>query len=70
MRLVTAVKETSGSLCERKYVRYKEGALLYGVSERSFMRMAKKAGATSTVGRISLVNLKLLDEFLESCRTS
>ena len=50
---------------KKKFVRYKEGAELYSMSERKFMDLAKDAQATY---KIDHVNCDILDEYLESFR--
>lgn len=53
---------------ERKFVRYKEGAELYGMSKNQFVKLAKDAHATYKVGNLVLVNIKLFEEYLETFR--
>ncbi len=50
---------------ERKYVRYKEGAKLFGMSERAFYNLAHDAGAVYHYRKVALVNLDTLYEFME-----
>lgn len=52
----------------RKFVRYKEGAQIYGVSEREFNNLAHEAGAVYKRNKIALVNLEILDKFMASYR--
>lgn len=52
----------------KRFVRYKEGAKLYGIGLSKFMRMAKEAKATYKLGRVVLVNCDLFEEYLESFR--
>lgn len=49
-----------------KFVRYKEGAELYGMCEKKFIRLAKDAKAVYKVDRLVLVNTELIEEYLES----
>ena len=49
----------------KKYVRYKTGAMLYDMSERQFMDIAKDAKATVKINRMVLVDLKKIDRYLE-----
>lgn len=51
-----------------KYVRYKTGALMYDMSERRFMDLAKDANAVYKVNRLVLVNLDIIDRYLETFR--
>lgn len=52
----------------RKYVRYKEGAQIYGMSEREFYKLAHEANAVYKRNKIALVNLEVLDKFMVSYR--
>ena len=52
----------------RKFVRYKEGAQIYGMSEREFYNLAHEAGAVYKRNKIALVNLEILDKFMVSYR--
>lgn len=53
---------------KRKYVRYSEGAELYSMSKGSFMKLAKEAHAVYKVGSMALVNMDLIDRYLETFR--
>ena len=52
------------------YIRYKEGAKRYSMSVHSFMKLAAEARAVYKINRISLVNVKLFEEYLETFRVS
>ena len=52
----------------RKFVRYKEGALIYGMSEREFNNLAHEANAVYKRNKIALVNLEILDKYMVSYR--
>ena len=52
----------------KKFVRYQEGAELYSIGLNNFTKIAQEAGAVYRVGRIVLVNTKLVDEYLEIFR--
>lgn len=52
----------------QKFVRYKEGARMYGMGLTKFQEIAKKANAVYKVGYMALVNTEILDEYLEKCR--
>lgn len=52
----------------RKFVRYKEGAELYGMGLNKFMRLAKDANAIYKVNKIILVNCDILEQYLELFR--
>ena len=48
-----------------KFVRYADGAEMYHVSISTFMQWAKKAKACYKVNQLVLVNLEMVDEYLE-----
>ncbi len=50
---------------EKKYVRYKEGAKIYSMSEREFNRLAHDAGAVYKRNKMALVKLDIIDKYLE-----
>ena len=50
---------------KKKFVRYKEGAQMYSISQKKFEQLAKDANATYKVGKVVLVNCDILEEFLE-----
>ena len=50
---------------KKKYVRYREGAEIYSISQKKFEQLAKDANATYKVGKVVLVNCRILDEYLE-----
>lgn len=52
----------------KKFVRYEEGAKLYSMSVGSFTSLAKEAKATYKIRKMVLVNLEILDEYLEAFR--
>ncbi|MBR1598273.1 MAG: hypothetical protein IJ661_05060 [Lachnospiraceae bacterium] len=52
----------------RKFVRYKEGAEMYGMGLSKFQEIAKEARATYKINQLVLVNTEILDEFLELYR--
>lgn len=52
----------------KKFVRYEEGAMLYSMGVHTFQQLAKDARAVYRVKRIVLVNLDLIDEYLEAFR--
>ena len=53
---------------KKKYVRYEEGAVLYSMGKNSFRQVAQDAHAIVRLKRIALVNVEVLDEYLESFR--
>lgn len=50
------------------YVRYEEGAKRYSMCKNSFMKLAQEARAVYKINRITLVNTKIFEEYLESFR--
>ena len=53
---------------QKIYVRYDEGAELYSMCKHSFMKLAAEAGAVYKINRLSLVNTKIFEEYLETFR--
>jgi len=53
---------------EKKFVRYDEGAKLYSVCEKTFAEIAKEANAIYKIRRCCLVNVALVDQYLETFR--
>ena len=51
---------------EKKFVRYKEGAKMYGMSLRKFQDVVKDADALYKVGKMALVKVSVMDEYLET----
>ncbi len=50
----------------KRFVRYKEGAVLYSLSQSTFERRAKDAKAIYKMGKIVLVDTDKFDRYLES----
>lgn len=50
----------------KRYVRYPEGAEMYSMSVSKFMQIAKDAKACYKVNQLVLVNLDIIDEYLET----
>ncbi len=57
-------KEIKGKM--KKYVRYAEGAELYSMSISKFMQLAKDAKACYKVNQLVLVNLEIIDKYIET----
>lgn len=55
-------------LSDRRFVRYATGAKIYDMSQSSFEDLAHMANAVSKVGKIALVDRRIVDEYLEMCR--
>ena len=64
-------KKANGDVSElvkngkKKFVRYDEGAELYSVGIKTFMKIAKEARATYHIHRTVLVNTEKVDAYLE-----
>ena len=50
----------------KRFVRYSEGAEMYSMSVSKFMQLAKAAKACYKVNQLVLVNLDIIDEYLET----
>lgn len=50
----------------KRFVRYEEGAEFYSLGIGTFERLAKEAGALYKINRIVLVNLDIVDEYMEN----
>ena len=57
-------KETKAK--SKKFIRYSEGAELYSMSVSKFMQLAKDAKACYKVNQLVLVNLDIIDKYLET----
>lgn len=53
---------------KKRFVRYKEGAEIYSMSQPKFEQLAKDAGATYKLNKLVLVNLDIFEEYLETFR--
>ena len=56
------------ALNKKRLVRYKEGAEMYSMGMNKFQTLAKDAGAILKIDRLVLVDLDVLDQYLESFR--
>ena len=52
----------------KKFVRYKEGAWIYSISEREFNKLAHDAKATYKLNKKVIIKLELIDKYLEYFR--
>ena len=52
----------------KRFVRYPEGAEMYSMGITKFQELAKDAGACYKINRLVLVNLDIIDEYLEAFR--
>ncbi len=53
---------------DRRFVRYATGSKMYDMSQSSFEDLARAANAVCKVGKIALVDRRVVDEYLEMCR--
>ncbi len=53
---------------DKLYVRYKEGAEMFSVSQRQFNKIAHEAGAVSKLEKIALVSISKVQEYLDDRR--
>lgn len=56
----------SNSKKDRRFIRYAEGAEMYSMSLSKFQQLAKDAKACYKVNQLVLVNLDIIDEYLET----
>ena len=52
----------------KRFVRYSEGAEMYSMRKTKFQELAKDAKACYKVNQLVLVNLDILDAYLETFR--
>ena len=62
------MQRTSKVVNKKRLVRYKEGAEMYSVGMNKFQTLAKDAGAILKIDRMVVVDLDVLDQYLESFR--
>ena len=62
------VREKRKASVPKTYVRYDEGAELYSMCRHTFMKLAAETGAVYKINRLSLVNTKIFDDYLELFR--
>lgn len=48
-----------------KYVRYKEGAQMFGMGLSKFQVLAREAKATYKIDKVVLVNIEIFDKYLQ-----
>ena len=52
----------------KRFVRYAEGAEMYSIGMTKFQELAEDANACYKINQLVLVNLDILDKYLESFR--
>lgn len=65
-KAIDNVKKTQKQ--SRKFVRYKEGAEIYGMGLSKFQELAKDAHATYKINQLVLVNTEIFEQYLELYR--
>lgn len=53
---------------KNEFIRYDEGAKRYSMSKHKFMELAEDAKAVYRINRISLVNVRIFEDYLETFR--
>ena len=53
---------------QNHFVRYEDGAKRYSMCKNTFMKLAQEAHAVYKINRLTLVNTKIFEEFLEAFR--
>lgn len=52
----------------RRFVKYKSGAALYDVSQSTFEKWARQAGAVCKIGKSVLVDCDVMDRYIDTFR--
>lgn len=55
---------------KKKYIRYEEGMALYSMGKISFRKLAQEAHALLRIKKIAIIDLDILDDYLEQHRKS
>ena len=53
---------------KNEFIRYDEGAKRYTMCKHTFMKLAQEAHAVYKINRLTLVNTRVFEEYLESFR--
>ncbi len=61
-------KKNTKKVIRDKFVRYEEGAKMYHMGLSKFQQLAKDAHACYKLNQLVLVNLEILDEYMETFR--
>lgn len=61
-------KKNTKKVNRDKFVRYEEGAKMYHMGLSKFQQLAKDAKACYKLNQLVLVNLEILDEYMETFR--
>lgn len=62
------MQKESKTVCKKRLVRYKEGAEMYSLGLNKFQAIAKDAGALIKIERVVLVDLDVLDQYIDTFR--
>lgn len=54
----------------KKFIRPKDGVSIYGLGRTAFNNIARKAGALYKLDKCVLINVKILDEYIEKFRVT
>lgn len=55
---------------KRIYMRYDEAKEYYGVSRNTLMKWVRDSGAQRKVGNVCLINIEVVDRYIESFSSS
>ncbi len=53
---------------KNEFIRYDEGAKRYSMCKHTFMKLAQEAHAVYKINRLTLVNTRVFEKYLESFR--
>ena len=56
------------NVSKNEFIRYDEGAKRYSMCKHTFMKLAQEAHAVYKINRLTLVNTRVFEEYLESFR--
>ena len=56
------------NVSKNEFVRYEEGAKRYSMCKHTFMKLAQEAHAVYKINRLTLVNTRVSEEYLELFR--
>lgn len=59
-------ENNNGNNRNKKYVRYKEGAEMYSMSQSKFVQLARDAKAVYKIDKMVLVKCEVFEEYLET----
>ena len=60
--------QITGNNVDRKYIRDKDGAKVYGIGLTKFQALAHEARAVCKIDGIALVDCSIMDKFIDSFR--